>query len=92
MTEEWRRLRNEEPYYLYSVPDIIWVIKSGRRWTENVARVGDRRGYAVFWVAKIRGRILLGRLGIDGTIKIEIDLQEWFGGMDLIDLCHDGEK
>jgi len=46
----------------------------------------------VFWVAKIRGRIPLGRLGIDGTIKIEMDLQEWFGGMDLIDLCHDGEK
>jgi len=63
----------------------------------------------VFWVAKIRGRIPLGRLGIDGTIKIrgriplgrlgidgtikiEMDLQEWFGGMDLIHVAQDRDQ
>jgi len=30
----------------------------------------------VFWVTKIKGRVPLGRLGVDGTIKIEMDLQE----------------
>jgi len=28
VTGEWRRLHNEERYNLYSLPDIIWVIKS----------------------------------------------------------------
>jgi hypothetical protein len=38
----------------------------------------------VFWVAKIKGRVPLGRLGVDGTIKIEMDLQEvgWRNGLD----------
>jgi hypothetical protein len=35
--------------------------------------------HAVFWLAKIRGRVPLGRLGVDGTINIEMNLQEWVG-------------
>jgi hypothetical protein len=43
---QWRRLPNEELHELYSSsPNTIWVIKSRRmRWTEHVARMGDRRG------------------------------------------------
>ena len=44
----------------------------------------------MFWFSKIQGGVPLGRLGVGGTIKIEMDLQEWVGGMDLIDLGHDG--
>jgi hypothetical protein len=30
VTGEWRRLHNEEFYALYSTPDVIRIIKSGR--------------------------------------------------------------
>ena len=38
----------------------------------------------MFWVAKIKGRVPPGRLGVGGTIKIGMDLQEvgWGNGLD----------
>jgi hypothetical protein len=41
VTEEYRRLHNEELYALYFAPNIIRVIKSRRlRWARHVARMG----------------------------------------------------
>jgi hypothetical protein len=38
---EWRKLHNEELDNLYSLPNIVRMIKSRRiRWAEYVARVG----------------------------------------------------
>jgi hypothetical protein len=56
VTGEWRKLHNVELHNLYSSPDIIRQVKSGRmRWAGNVARMGeDRKVYKVL-VGKSEG-------------------------------------
>jgi hypothetical protein len=45
VTGEWRKLHNEELSDLYSLPDIVRVVKSRRmRWAGHVARMGEGRG------------------------------------------------
>ena len=50
VTEEWRRLHNEELYDLYCSPNIIRVVKCRRmRWAKHVARMEDSKDvYSVF--------------------------------------------
>ena len=41
VTGEWRKLHNEELNDLYSLPNIVRVLKPRRmRWAEHVARMG----------------------------------------------------
>ena len=62
VTGEWRRLRNEEPYALYSSLNIILVIKSRRmRSVRHLERMGDRRGAYRVLVGIPEGKRLLGR-------------------------------
>jgi hypothetical protein len=44
VTAEWRKLHNEELRYLYSLPNIVRLVKSRRmRWAGHVARLGENR-------------------------------------------------
>ena len=44
VTGEWRKLHNEELNDLYSLPNIVRVVKSRRmRWTGHVVRMGKDR-------------------------------------------------
>ena len=62
VTGEWRRLHNEELSDLYSLPNIVRVIKSRRmRWAGHVARMGEERGVYRVLVGKPEGKRPLGR-------------------------------
>jgi len=45
VTGEWRKLHNEELRDIYSLPNIVWVVKSRRmRWAGHVSCMGEGRG------------------------------------------------
>ena len=62
VTGEWRKLHNEELSDLYSLPNIVRVVKSRRmRWAGHVACVGEGRGVHRVLVGKPEGKIPSGR-------------------------------
>jgi len=62
VTEEWRKLHNEELNELYCSPNIVQVIKSRRiRWVGHVAHMGEARGIYRVLVGKPEGKRQLGR-------------------------------
>jgi hypothetical protein len=80
VTEEWRRLHNEELNDLYCSQNIVWVIKSRRmRWAGHVARLGERRDAYRVLVGKLEGKRPLGRprRGWEDNIKIRIQKMGW---------------
>jgi len=80
VTEEWRRLHNEELNDLYSLPNIVRVIKFRRmRWAGHVACMGEERGAYRVLVGKPEGKRLLGRPRRRWVDNIRMDLQE--GGL-----------
>jgi hypothetical protein len=91
VTEEWRKLHNEELNDLYSSPNTVWAIKSRRmRWAGHVARMGERRGVHRVLVGKPEGKRPLGRPRRRWGDNIRMDLQEvGCGSMDWIELAQD---
>ena len=54
---EWRKLHNEETNDLYSLPNIVRVVKSRRmRWAGHVARMGEDRGVHRVLVGSLKER------------------------------------
>ena len=57
VTGEWRKLHNEELIDLYSLPNIVRVVKSRRmRWAGHVARMGDVRSVHRVLIGKPEGK------------------------------------
>ena len=89
VTEEWRRLHNELNY-MYSLPNIVQVIKSRMRWVGHEAHMGEGRGMHRVLVQKPEGRRPLGRPRHRWEDNIKMDLQEvGCGGVDWIELAQD---
>ena len=71
-TGEWRKLHNEELNDLYSLPNIIRVIKSRRiRWAGHVARRKTEGVHIWFLWGYPRERAHLEDLRLDGRIKLK---------------------
>jgi hypothetical protein len=95
VTEEWRKLHNEELNDLYSSPTIVWVLKSRMRWVQHVAYMGAGRGMYSVLVGKPDGKRPLGRPRHrwEDTIKAELQEQkEGCGGVDWIELAQDRNR
>jgi hypothetical protein len=79
VTAEWRKLHNEELGDLYSLPNIVRVVKTRRmRWAGHVARMGQGRGVYRVMVGRPEGKRPLGRprrrwednLGVIATLSV----------------------
>ena len=77
VTGEWRKLHNEELNDLYSLPNIVWLVKSRRmRWAGHVARMWEDRGVHRVLVGKPVGKSSFGRPRHRWEDNIKMDLQE----------------
>ena len=94
VTGEWRKLHNEELNDLYSLPNIVWVVKSRRmRWAGHVARLGEDRVVHRVLVGNPEGKRPLGRPRRRWEVNIKMDLQEVGGGRgDWMELAQDRDR
>jgi len=94
VTGEWRKLHNEEPNDLSSLPNIVWVVKSRRmRWAGHVARMGEGRGVYRVLVGKPEGRRPLGRPRHRWEDNSKTDHQEVGGGFGVwMELAQDTDR
>ena len=69
VTGEWKKLHNEDLSDLYSLPNIVRVVKSRRmRWAGHVARMEEGRGVHRVLVGKPEGKDHWGEPDADGRI------------------------
>jgi hypothetical protein len=94
VTGEWRKLHNEELNDLYSLSNIVRVVKSRRiKWAGHVARMGEERGVHRVLVGKPEGKRPLGRPRRRWEDNIKMDVQEVGGGLgDWMELAQDRDR
>ena len=94
VTGEWRKLHNEELSDLYSLPNIVRVVKSRRmRWAGHVASMGEGRDVHRVLVGKPEGKRPLGRPRRRWEDNIRMDLQEVGGSCgDWMELAQDRDR
>jgi len=94
VTEELRKLHNEELSDLYSLPNIVRVVKSRRmRWAGHVAHMGEERGVYRVLVWKPEGKRPMGRPRRRWEDNIKMDLQEVGGAFgDWMELAQDRDR
>ena len=93
VTGEWRKLHKDELRDLYSLPNIVRVVKSRRmKWAWHVARMGEGRCVHRVLVGKPEGKRPLGRPRRRWEDSIKIDLQEVGGGEAWMDLAQDRDR
>ena len=87
-------LHNKELSDLYSLPNIVRVVKSRRmRWAGHVARMGEGRGVHRVLVGNREGKTPLGRPRRRWEDNIEMDLEEvGGGGGDWMELAQDRDS
>ena len=91
VTGEWRKLHNEELRDLYSLPNIVLVVKSRRiRRAVHVARMGERCAQGL--MGKPEGKSPLGRPRRRWENNIKIDCRELGGGEYWMELAKDRER
>jgi len=77
VTGEWRKLNNEELRDLYTLPNIVRVVKSRRmRWAGHVARMREGRGVCRVLVGKLEGKRPLERPRRRWEDNIKMDFRE----------------
>jgi len=90
---EWKKLHNEELRDLYSLPNIVRVVKSRRmRWAGHVARIGEGRGVHRVIVRKPEGKRSLGRPRRRWEDNIKMDLREVGGVGDWMELAQNRDR
>jgi hypothetical protein len=93
VTGECRKLYNEEIHELYSLPNIVRLIKSRMRWAGLVARIGQRGGVYRVLVGKPEGKRPLGRPKRRWEDDIKMDLQKvGYMGLDWIELSQNRDR
>jgi hypothetical protein len=76
VTGDWGKLRNEELHNLYSLPNIIRMMKSRRmRRAGHVARMGEKRNTYRILVGKPERKRQLGRPRRRWVNNIKMDLR-----------------
>jgi transcription termination factor 2 len=94
VTGEWRKLHNEELNDLYSLPNIVRVVKSRQmRWARHVAHMGKDRGVYRVLLGKPEGKRPLGRPRRRWKDNIKMNLQEvGWGRGDWMELAQDRDR